>query len=212
MFVVFEGLDGAGKSTQVQLLAQSLRGRNFDVVTAREPGGTEAGEAVRQIMFGDGEAQRPVTLHPLAWAFLMNAARTQLIADVVRPALEKDIVVIADRYWYSTLAYQGAGEGVDQEFIRCISNVATCGLMPDIVIYLEVPAETAMARKMTAFRDVLDRRPLAFHIRVSECYHSLAQADPHRWSRFDGRLAVPELADTIEERVLHALELPVRRG
>jgi dTMP kinase len=202
LFVVFEGLDGSGKTTQVALLGESLRKRNLRVVMTREPGGTDAGEAVREIMFGP----RSVALKPLTWTFLMTAARTQLVADVIAPALAAEDIVIADRYWYSTLAYQGCGDGVDEQLIRDISVVATSGIEPDLVICLDVPPEDAMARKMRGARDVLDRRPVDFHERVSRCYHELARADPGRWQMLDGRLPVGELASKMEQRVLHALD------
>jgi dTMP kinase len=201
LFAAFEGLDGSGKSTQIKLLAASLESRGIPVLTTREPGGTKAGEAIREIMFGPKAAP----LEPLTWTFLMSAARAQLVSEVIAPAIPGSAVIMADRYWYSTLAYQGAGDGVDQDLIRAMSRTVTLGIEPDLVIYLDVPPETAMARKQAGPRDVLDRRPLEFHTRVAECYRRLAREDPGRWRVFDGCLPSQPLAEQGEDAVMSAL-------
>lgn len=193
MFVVFEGLDGAGKTTQVSLLSQSLEKVGQHVVTTREPGGTTAGEAIRDIMFGDHAAP----LRPLTWVFLMNAARAQLVADVIRPALGEGAFVIADRYWYSTMAYQGGGDGVDESIIRRLSETATTGIEPDHIFYLAVPPGMAMRRKLAGRRDVLDSKPLDFHERVAAAYRRMAEGDRTRWHVVDGTLDEYQLSRVI---------------
>ena len=177
MFIVFEGPDGAGKSTQVELLANSLIAGGMDVLSVREPGGTEVGEAARNIMF----AEPPLPMLPLTWAFLMNAARSELVGEVIRPALARGTTVLADRYWYSTLAYQGEGEGLDSEMVHILSRLATGGLEPDLVICLAVPPAVGMSRKHAGNPNVLDRRPLEFHMRVVEAYETMARREPAKW-------------------------------
>ena len=176
MFIVFEGPDGAGKSTQVELLTQALRARSIPAIAVPEPGGTSVGEAVREIMFGEP----PFPMRPLTWAFLMNAARSELVDTVIRPSILRGMVVIADRYWYSTLAYQGAGEGLDSTIIRDLSAIAISGLEPEMVLYLDV-SSAGIERKRTGSLNVLDRRPLEFHKRVVACYREMAGGDPERW-------------------------------
>ncbi|HEV3312772.1 MAG TPA: dTMP kinase [Chloroflexota bacterium] len=209
MFIVFEGADGAGKSTQVKLLTEGLTERGIDTIAVREPGGTPAGEAVREIMFG---REPPLPMRPLTWAFLMNAARAELVAEVVAPALRQGCVVIADRYWYSTMAYQGAGDGVDADVIRRLSRIATTGLEPDLVILFDVPAAEAMERKRSGSRDVLDRRPLDYHERVVQAYRGLAARDPDRWHVLDGLEPPEALAQAVLEEVLIAIDAQTARA
>lgn len=195
-FVVFEGLDGAGKSTQIPLLADNLRKAGVSVETVREPGGTEAGERIRSIMFGPDACR----LEPLTWAFLMNSARAELVATRIRPALLAGVTVLADRYWYSTLAYQGGGDGLDGRLIRRLSEAATAGLQPDVVIYLDLPPGKVASRKHRDDPNVLDSRPLSFHRRVAMAYQKLLdQSDT--WLRFDADQSPEALARAIHGAV-----------
>src|SRR5579884_3240225 len=144
-FVVLEGPDGSGKSTQMRLLAQSLQRSGVEPVTTREPGGTQTGDAIRDLMFGPSAL--PMT--PLTQLFLMNAARTELVREVIRPALSQDRLVLSDRYWYSSLAYQSAGDGVDPDVTRSVCRLATDGLEPDLVLLFDMNPEDALTRKAT---------------------------------------------------------------
>jgi dTMP kinase len=202
-FVVFEGLDGAGKSTQIRLLADALDAVGVAVTTLREPGGTKAGEAIRAIMFGPDA--KP--LEPLTWAFLMNSARAQLVKERIRPALENGGTVLADRYWFSTLAYQAGGEGLDERIVRDLCSMATEDVEPDLVIYLDLAPEAVVDRKAGHDPNVLDRRPLEFHQRVAKAYGRMAQADPERWRSFDATLPPKVLAQSIQEAVVNDLSL-----
>lgn len=197
-FVVFEGSDGAGKSTQLKILAAELAALGISVVCTREPGGTSVGDAVREVMLGKGS----VDMQPLTWAFLMNAARAELASQVIRPALARNQVVLSDRYWYSTLAYQSAGDGVPAETVTEMADIATSGLEPDLVLLLQLPPETGLSRKRHASRNVLDERPLDFHVRVSDAYREMARTAGDRWQTFDATRPVEDVTAAILSKVL----------
>jgi dTMP kinase len=182
-FIVLEGPDGAGKSVQVPGLAEHLRAAGHDVTLTREPGGTPLGEQVRHVVLDPG----PVRRGPVADALLFNAARSQLVDEVIRPALARGSIVLSDRYAISTMAYQGYGSGVDRAVLAEIERLVTGGLVPDLVLLFDVPVEVGLARRAagsasgkTRFEDV-ERHDRAFHERVREGYLAMAAADPQRW-------------------------------
>jgi len=199
MFITFEGPDGSGKSTQIALLAERLRAAGREVLTVREPGGTPAGERIRALLLGDGGS---VEINPRADALLFNASRSQLVAEVIRPALARGASVIADRFADSTLAYQGYGSGLPLDELRAAINFATAGLTPDLTVLLDLPAEEGLARKSgdgcTRFEEGFDA---AFHTRVADGFRALAAAEPVRWRTFDARRPKGELADEIASAV-----------
>jgi dTMP kinase len=181
-FVTFEGGEGSGKSTQIAVLAERLRAAGLDPLVTREPGGTPLAEGIRALLL-DPE-RRPV---PLAEAFLMQASRAQLVETLVRPALEQGRVVLCDRYSDSTLAYQGAGRGLDAGKLACWSRAATGGLVPDLTLLFDLPPEAGLERRGRAAGPTnrLDREPADFHGRVRARYLELAAADPARWVVLD---------------------------
>ena len=182
-FVTFEGPDGAGKTTQARLLADRFRASGHDVTLAREPGGTVLGERVRTLLLEGEELERT----PEADALLFNAARSQLVREVIQPALARGGVVVCDRYTDSTLAYQGYGAGLELDDLRSLADWATSGIEPDLTILLDLPVESGLGRRargaaheMTRFeRDA--RHDVEFHQRVRDGYLELAAADPGRW-------------------------------
>lgn len=185
---MFEGPDGAGKSLQATRLAEQLRAEGHAVTHTREPGGTRLGEQVRQVLLDPG----PVPRGPVADALLFNAARSQLVPEVIRPALERGEVVVCDRYATSTMAYQGYGSGVDRDLLAAIEAWVTGGLRPDLVLVFDVPVEVGLARRnagvateLTRFEDSA-RHDLGFHQRVREGYLKMAADDPARWVVLDG--------------------------
>jgi dTMP kinase len=187
-FIVLEGPDGAGKSVQATRLEASLRASGKRVTLTREPGGTSLGEQVRQVLLDPGPAARG----PAADALLFNAARSQLVPEVIRPALERGEIVVCDRYATSTMAYQGYGSGVDRGILAAIEAWVTGGLTPDLVVLIDVPVEVGLARRdvgkmaeLTRFEDN-ERHDLAFHQRVRDGYLEMAAAEPARWSVIDG--------------------------
>jgi dTMP kinase len=198
-FVTFEGGEGSGKTTQLERLAQRLRARGLDPLVTREPGGTPLGEGIRTLLL---DPQRRPT--PMTEALLMEAARAELVAGVIRPALAAGRVVLCDRYDDSTLAYQGGGRGLDADLLRALSRAATGGLRPDLTLLFDLDPAAGLARRARAAGSVnrLDREPEAFHSRVRARYLELAAAEPARFVVLDGALP----PDRLEERVWAALE------
>ncbi|RJX22514.1 MAG: dTMP kinase [Ammonifex sp.] len=193
-FLSFEGIDGAGKTTQVEKLAQRLRSAGLNVVTVREPGGTILGEAVRNIV------QDPVRteIEPPAEACLYAAARAQLVAQVILPALKEDKIVVADRFADSTVAYQGAGRGLPEELLNALNAMVTRGLVPDLTVIIDVPVEEALARlRGTRSSDRMEMLEPAFFERVRERYLSLAARSGSRFAVVDGTKSPEEVADQI---------------
>ena len=213
LFVVLEGPDGSGKSLQAKLLAERLRKRGLTVTDSREPGGTELGEQVRHIVNDPG----PTLRGPKADVMLYTAARAQHVDEVIEPALARGEVVVCDRYYTSTMAYQGYGSGMDRELLRRIQAWATGGLDPDLVVLLDVTPQTGLDRRAAGSADELtrwedeSRFDLAFHTRVREGYLEMAAADPERWVVVDGSGSVGDVAGEVG-RAVDALLLPVERS
>jgi dTMP kinase len=183
LFITFEGTEGSGKSLQAERLAGRLRDCGREVVAAREPGGTPLGTELRQLLLARDE----LAVVARAEALLMNASRAQLVEDVIRPALERGQIVVCDRFADSTLAYQGAGRGLNQQELASVISFATAGIEPDMTVLLDVPVEVGLARKHAQEGwNRFEAETLAFHARVRAAYLSLATADPRRWRCFDG--------------------------
>lgn len=188
---MIDGPDGSGKTTQAARLAAHLRARGATVTNLREPGATPAGEAIRELLLhGD------IDLTPLAEMLLYQAARAQLVETVIRPALAERHVVVLDRYWYSTLAYQGHGLGIDPEWVRRVSRVATGGLEPEHVFFLDLDAESGLQR-LTGSRDRIEQRSLAYHRRVRDGFLEQARQLGKRASVVDAARTEDEVAAEI---------------
>jgi dTMP kinase len=198
-FIAFEGGEGAGKSTQEGLLAQSLVERGHAVVRTREPGGTAAGEQIRHVLL----SPEFEGLDPRAEALLFAASRGEHVARVIRPALERGDVVICDRYIDSSIAYQGYGRDLGPSRVRDLSMWATGDLLPDLTVVLDVDPEVGLAR--FAQRDRLEAEPLEYHRSVRAGFLALAAAEPVRYLVLDARADVGEIATTILQRVLAGL-------
>jgi dTMP kinase len=200
--VAFEGVEGSGKSTQLDLLRCELERRGHEVVVTREPGGTPAGERVREVLLDPG-----VQLHPRAEALLFAAARAQLVEQVIRPALERGAVVLCDRYLDSSLAYQGGGRGLGRAPVEEVNRFATGGLLPDLVVLLDLDPADGLARRRGA-RDRIEVEDLAFHRRVRDAFRDLAAADPGRFAVVDAAGPVDQVAAQVLAAVLDRLEEP----
>jgi dTMP kinase len=198
-FIAFEGGEGAGKSTQEGLLAQSLIERGHAVVRTREPGGTAAGEQIRHVLL----SPEFEGLDPRAEALLFAASRGEHVARVIRPALERGDVVICDRYIDSSIAYQGYGRDLGPSRVRDLSMWATGDLLPDLTVVLDVDPEVGLAR--FAQRDRLEAEPLEYHRSVRAGFLALAAAEPGRYLVLDARADVGETAAAILQRVLVGL-------
>jgi dTMP kinase len=213
-FVTFEGPEGSGKTTQIELLAEHLRTLGHDVVMTREPGGTPIGDQIRAIV----HAVENTAMVAETEILLYSASRAQLVQQVVRPALAADKVVLSDRYADSTMAYQGYGRGLELAALRQITRFATGGLEPDLTMYLDCPVEEGLRRKQKAMAQSagewnrLDRETVAFHRRVRQGYLTLAAAEPERWLVLDAGQPVESLHEEIRSAVRNALAGKVSRG
>lgn len=200
--IAFEGVEGSGKSTQLELLRQALEGRGREVVVTREPGGTPAGERMRAVLLDPG-----VQLHPRAEALLFAAARAELVDAVIRPALERGAVVLCDRYLDSSLAYQGDARGLGRGPVEEVNRFATGGLLPDLVVLLDLEPASGLRRRSGEL-DRIEAQDLAFHRRVRQAFRDLAAADPGRFAVVDGAAPVAEVAAGVQAAALALLEGP----
>jgi dTMP kinase len=198
LFVTFEGSEGCGKSTQIQLLAAWLRERGHDAVLTREPGGTPAGDAIRHLLQHAPEGHGLV---PEAELFLFAASRAQLVREVIRPALGDGRVVISDRFHDSTAVYQGVARQLDPAMTRTVNGFAVGDTLPDVTFLLDMDAREAFQRlhKRDRARDRMESEPLAFYEAVREGYRRAAQAEPQRFAILDATRTENELAGEIRQ-------------
>jgi dTMP kinase len=200
LFITFEGGEGCGKSTQSKLLLKKLQQKNIPVVLTHEPGGTALGNELRKTL----KQQRDYPVSPQAELFLLAASRAQLVAEVIRPALEEGKVVLCDRFTHSTMVYQGYGRGLDFTAIKMVNNMATRNLNPDLIILLDISPEKGLARKQS-LKDRFELEDLSFHRRVREGYLKMAAAEPDRWLVIDASLSRARVAEIIWDRVSRLL-------
>ena len=190
-FIVFEGGEGAGKSTQAKLLAQRLINEGYPTVLTREPGGTPLGETSRRWL------KTRTDLKPTTELLMFAAARAQLVEEVIAPALSSGSIVICDRFAASTIAYQGYGRGLDMDLIASLNQVATKGVLPNLIVYLDRPEGAGLARKIGGRKDTFESQEAEFHNRVREGYVGMASRDPRSWLVVDGTMAKTSLAKLI---------------
>lgn len=203
MFITLEGPDGSGKSMQVPALSEYIRGLGYQVLTTREPGGTFIGDQIREVIM----RMDNTSMHPRTEILLFCAARAQIVAEVIRPALEQGVVVISDRYADSTLAYQGYGHGVDLNILRQILSFATGGLTPDLTLLFDLDVETGLSRRQSGGGEWnrLDDYAVAFHRRVRNGYLELAAAEPARWVRIDADQTPARVREDLQQVILARL-------
>jgi dTMP kinase len=202
VFITFEGLDGCGKSTQMELLAEALRERGYVVLVTREPGGTALGEAIRSILLDP----RHRGMSARAEALLYAAARAHLVEEVIRPALSDGQVVLCDRYLDSSLAYQGYGRGLGTDDIIMLNIWATQGLFPDLTLFLDL-AESVRSTRLAAVPDRLEAEDEDFHRRVEEGYRLLLTQHRHRIRRIDATGDEAEVQRRVQAVVEEELQL-----
>lgn len=203
MFITFEGTEGSGKTTQVNLTMQYLRDKGHDVLLTREPGGTLVGDSIREILLNKDTVQ----LSPRAELLLFNASRAQLVDQVLRPHLEAGGVVLCDRYVDSSVAYQGYGHGLDVQDVIHAVNIATGGLMPDVTIFLDLTPEEGLKRRAESSLfgeefNRIDAMSIAFHQRVYQGYTDIGRAEPKRWVRIDAA----QSPEQVQRDIVAALE------
>ena len=182
-FITFEGLDGSGKSTQARLLYEELKKRKIRVLLTREPGGTRIGEQIRETLHSTAN----VEMLPTTEILLYSASRAQLVGEFILPRLAEGFVVLCDRYVDSTFAYQGYGHGLDLGVLQHISQFATCGLRPDLIVYLDLDVTGGLARRYNAHQSEagelnrMDQQTVEFYQRVRQGYFEMIASDPQHW-------------------------------
>jgi len=201
ILITLEGGEGAGKSVQLDALARQIEGAGRAVVRAREPGGTALGERLRDVLL-DPSSAGSVAIDPLSETFLFAAARAELVAQVIAPALDRGDVVVCDRFADSTVAYQGYGRGVDFALIEQLNAAATRGLVPALTALLDLPPAHGLERTGAAGQaDRFGREALAYHERVRAGYLQLAAREPDRWLVVDATRSVNDVTQAIWQRL-----------
>jgi dTMP kinase len=196
--ITFEGGEGAGKGTQLELLYTLLDDRRIKYLPIREPGGTSVGEEVREILLNPANTQ----LSDIAELLLYEVARAQLLAEVIQPALEGGTLVICDRFYDSTTAYQGFGRGLPLETVLALNQIATNGLRPDLTIYLDLCPEEGLSRATKNGADRIELEGLSFHERVREGFLWLGETESIRFRVIEAK-GTPE---EVHVRVMHEIE------
>ncbi len=204
LFVTFEGIDGAGKSTQFRLTAERLPQAGYPVCTTREPGGTAIGDQIRHILHDVNNQEMTAEAEIL----LYSASRAQLVRQFILPRLAKGEVVLCDRYTDSTYAYQGYGRGLDLAKLRWLTDFATQGLRPDLIVYLDLEVAEGLRRKATSAEALnrMDQLGRDFYERVRQGYLAMAQAEPARWFIVDAACPIAEINPLICQRIAEMLK------
>lgn len=202
-FITLEGPEGGGKSTQAKRLVDHLQAQGHEVLFTREPGGTEIGDQIRQVIM----SLENKSMSPEAEFLLFSASRAQVVRELIEPQLERGGIVVCDRFYDSSLAYQGYGHELDLELLRTITGFVSGGLVPDLTFLLDLTSELGLERRKEDGRwNRLDDYDLAFHERVREGYHRLAELDPDRWVQIDAAQTEHEIQEQIRETVARRLD------
>jgi dTMP kinase len=182
LFITLEGPEGSGKTSHIPYLVEYLRERGHAVFPTREPGGTTIGEQIREVIHD----LKNVEMHPRTETLLYQAARAQIVEQVIKPRLADGEIVISDRYYDSTIAYQGYGHQQDLEQVRTLVKYATGGLIPDLTVLLDVDIEVGLRRKKDGDEwNRMDAYTVEFHQRVRRGYHEMVKGEPNRWVILD---------------------------
>jgi dTMP kinase len=203
LFITFEGGEGSGKSLQTRSLQRKLNRLGIPVVLVHEPGCTPLGERLTRLLKWGQSAN----VSPLTEVMLFNASRTELLEEVVRPALKACKIVVCDRYTDSTIAYQGYGRKIEIDTIKNINEVATGALKPDLTVLLDIPVSEGFARKTGQEPDRFEKEARAFHQKVRKGYLQLAGEEPQRWLVIDAMLPKEKIEQIIWERVSSLLSI-----
>ena len=196
LLVTFEGIEGSGKTTQVGLTKAFIEGQGYPCLVTQEPGGVPLGREIRRLLLDKGDLR----IDPLAELFLLEANRAQHVTEVIRPALEKGLLILCDRYTDASVAYQGAGRGVGVSLIEQMNHAATGGLTPQLTILLDCPVAVGMARAKG--EDRFEREDTSFHERVRKGYLQIAQQEPRRVQVVSGEGTQMEIQEQIRALIL----------
>ena len=204
MFITLEGPEGSGKTSHIPYLVEYLREKGYIVFPTREPGGTSIGEQIREVIHN----MKNVEMHPRTETLLYQAARAQIVEQVIKPRLADGEIVISDRYYDSTIAYQGYGHQQDLEQVRALVKYATGGLMPDLTVLLDVDIEEGLKRKKKDNEwNRLDAYTVEFHQRVRNGYHEMVKAEPNRWVVVDAGQKWEAVQDELRKVILDKLKI-----
>ena len=195
LFIVFEGLDGSGKSTQIKALNDKLKLNNYDVISLREPGSTEIGDKVLEIL----ESSQKLT--PIMEFLLFSISRSAIIDEKIIPNLNENKIVLCDRYFYSSIAYQGSGRDLDNDFIHKINNKIVNDVIPDIVFYFDLTWEEKIKRKGIDHSDRFEKEDKLFHENVRKSYLQMAETDSKKWIVIDATLKMDEISEIIYAKI-----------
>ncbi len=203
MFITLEGPEGSGKTSHIPYLVEYLREKGFTVFPTREPGGTSIGEQIREVIHD----MKNVEMHPRTETLLYQAARAQIVEQVIKPRLADGEVVISDRYYDSTIAYQGYGHQQDLEQVRALVKYATGGLVPDLTVLLDVDIEEGLRRKKKDNEwNRLDAYTVEFHQRVRNGYHQMVKAEPNRWVVVNAEQKWEAVQEDLKKVILERLQ------
>lgn len=203
-FITFEGIEGSGKSTQIDLLALYLQEKGYDVVVTRDPGGTELGDSIRNILLNPAFS----SMDSYTELFLYAASRTQLVTEVIEPALKAGKIVLCDRFTDSTIAYQGFGRGISFDRIETLNHWAAKEIFPQLTIILTIPAQDGLDRATKDSIDRIEEESIDFHQRVESGYKKLAQEHP-------GRICIIDASGDrgeIQQQVARVVEEFLKKG
>jgi dTMP kinase len=204
MFITLEGPEGSGKTSHIPHLVEYLREQGYTVFPTREPGGTSIGEQIREVIHD----LKNVEMHPRTETLLYQAARAQIVEQVIKPRLALGEVVLSDRYYDSTIAYQGYGHQQDLEQVRQLVKYATGGLTPDLTILLDLDVEIGLGRKRKDNEwNRLDAYTVEFHQRVRKGYHEMVKAEPNRWVVVNAE----EKWESVQEELRKVIELRLKQ-
>jgi len=207
VFITFEGTEGSGKTTQCRRLARSLRAEGYQVLETREPGGTPLAETIRKLLLTSSKPKdHRESITPYCESMLILAARSQHVTHVIQPALAKGIIVLCDRFFDSTLAYQGYARGLDKTFLNEAQRFITNGLQPHLTFFLDLPIQDGLSRRKRAKeQNRLDHESLSFHQRVRRGFLALAKEHPKRIQKIDATQSPHTLAAQIESMTEHII-------
>jgi dTMP kinase len=203
LFITLEGPEGSGKTSHIPYLVEYLREKGYTVFPTREPGGTSIGEQIREVIHD----MKNVEMHPRTETLLYQAARAQIVEQVIKPRLADGEIVISDRYYDSTIAYQGYGHQQDLEQVRSLVKYATGGLVPDLTVLLDVDIEEGLRRKKKDNEwNRLDAYTAEFHQRVRKGYHEMVKAEPDRWVVVDAGQKWESVQQDLKKVILERLK------
>jgi dTMP kinase len=208
LFITLEGPEGGGKTTHAKVLAEALKEKGFDVLLTREPGGSAIGDQIRQILM----SLENTSMHPSTEFLLFSASRAQHVREIIKPHLDQGGLVVSDRYYHSSLAYQGYGHGLDLDALGHVTRFATADLTPDLILLLDLPVQDGLIRRREEGDwNRLDAYEVEFHQRVREGYLSMAADDPSRWLIVDAAAPMDEIQAELQSLVFHRLSNAKRK-